>query len=548
MKLLRGFTIGVCAVYTLMFLIVVGFRLVFPHELEWMTGSVLDHVERIRQGKPLYAAPTVDWIPYLYPPLYYGLAALIGKEFLGARLISIAATGIQAVCIHRLSVRTGASRFWSIVAVGLFFACYGYTGGWYDLDRTDSLFVALALVTTVVLVESKTVGGAILAGALLGVDFFAKQQALIFIPAGVIALALIRERARAVAFGATAAAVVLIGTLWLDARSHGWFSYYIFKMPAAHGITWRLLYPILIRDLGRGFLLVTGTGAACVFLLREKGRNLLFCAMLVAAFLAGVTSRLHIGGWVNVLQIWTSFAVVATAVFATRMELLAEKGPLAGYVAAALCSLTLLQLGSIAYDPTDEIPDSQLARGMVEFESNVHRLERRGEVLVVGRGHVTHARHFQMAALVDVIQSEHGAPSDLLEALRRRRFAAIVDDAREMGSKADPLWPPSMLEDLPDVREALFENYFIAERLEEGCLPIRKHAPAQPRFVYLPRHARLEGMSPDQLKQRQAIEVALADHRTVLAVAGRTPEFGRDEIETLAARVQAGEPPPLGAN
>src|SRR5262249_46066912 len=83
-----------------------------------------------------------------------------------------------------------------------------------------------------------------------------------------------------------------------------------------------------------------------------------------------------------------------------------------------------------------------------------------------------------------------------------RRFAAIVDDAREMGSKADPLWPPSMLEDLPAVREALFENYFIAERLEEGCLPIRKHAPAHPRPVYLPRHARLEALSPGPLRRR----------------------------------------------
>src|SRR5262245_34727973 len=78
-RALRFAVLAAAATLTGMFLYVVLRRLAFPYELEWMTGSVMDHVERVREGQPLYAPPTADWIPYLYPPLYYWLAALLPR-------------------------------------------------------------------------------------------------------------------------------------------------------------------------------------------------------------------------------------------------------------------------------------------------------------------------------------------------------------------------------------------------------------------------------------------------------------------------------------
>ena len=99
-------------------LFVILVRVRFPYELEWMTGSTLDHIERARAGQPIYAPPSADWIPFLYPPLYYGVAAAFAKGFLGCRLLSILAAGLQMVCIRSLARALGAPRFWQAVAIG----------------------------------------------------------------------------------------------------------------------------------------------------------------------------------------------------------------------------------------------------------------------------------------------------------------------------------------------------------------------------------------------------------------------------------------------
>src|SRR5689334_9636631 len=121
------------------FVYAVRARLAFPYELEWMTGSVLDHVERVRHGLPIYAPPTTAWIPFLYTPLYYWVAALFTDSFLGCRLVSLAAALVQAICIYRIVRQQTRSRYWSLVGVGFFFAAFEYTGNWYDLERPDTL-------------------------------------------------------------------------------------------------------------------------------------------------------------------------------------------------------------------------------------------------------------------------------------------------------------------------------------------------------------------------------------------------------------------------
>src|SRR5690348_1839440 len=68
-------------------------RLFYPYDLEWMEGGMLCHALRLLEGKPIYAAPSVDFIPYLYTPLYPALLAALGRVvglgYLLARLVSI---------------------------------------------------------------------------------------------------------------------------------------------------------------------------------------------------------------------------------------------------------------------------------------------------------------------------------------------------------------------------------------------------------------------------------------------------------------------------
>jgi hypothetical protein len=45
-------------------------RLSYPLDLEWMEGGILTHALRLARGQPLYAEPSVDFVSFLYTPLY----------------------------------------------------------------------------------------------------------------------------------------------------------------------------------------------------------------------------------------------------------------------------------------------------------------------------------------------------------------------------------------------------------------------------------------------------------------------------------------------
>jgi hypothetical protein len=500
-----------------MFVYVVGARVTFPFELEWMTGSVLDHVERVRGGADVYAAPTAGWIPYLYPPLYYWLAAPLGGSFLACRLLSLVATATQAICIARLAKRAGATPFWRLVGVGLFLACFPFVGWWYDLERSDTVFVAIMLVATTILVETSSIPGAVLAGVLLGLGFFAKQPALAFIAAAFVAVLYRREWLRAAAILMPSVVLVIGGTAWLDAKSSGWFSYYTLKLPKAHGVMLSLVPEVLSYDVVYGCVLLFATVAYLLGWLKTRDRDQAIVTAMVGAGLAvAISARLHIGGWINVLQPWTSFACVAAAALGARYESRSTALRATAYAAV------IVQVALWYRDPRSRVPDAASERDTRELHAVIHRLEERGEVLLVGRGHVTAKRHFQMAALADVVKGGL-VPSDLLDGLRERRFAAVIDDGRPHGQTPPRRWAWVMLEDVEEIRDTFLANYYVAEELEHRIGRVTLRAPAGPRYVFLPRKQPL-ALTGDALKRRQSAEMELA--------AAHVPA---GEIEALAA-------------
>ena len=79
-------------------------RFPYPYDLEWMEGGVLHGAQRVADGDGLYPPPSVDFIPFLYTPLYPGLLAALGSitdvSYQLGRAISIASLlGLGAVAI-----------------------------------------------------------------------------------------------------------------------------------------------------------------------------------------------------------------------------------------------------------------------------------------------------------------------------------------------------------------------------------------------------------------------------------------------------------------
>ena len=81
-QLLPWFVFAAAGLYQVGLLVyAIAGRVSYPYDLEWMEGGMLHHALRIQEGHSLYAPPSIDFIPYLYTPLYPTLLALFGNAF-----------------------------------------------------------------------------------------------------------------------------------------------------------------------------------------------------------------------------------------------------------------------------------------------------------------------------------------------------------------------------------------------------------------------------------------------------------------------------------
>jgi 4-amino-4-deoxy-L-arabinose transferase-like glycosyltransferase len=298
--------LGICAAIALAALALqVALRLPHRCELEWMEGAMVDHAERVRQGLGLYVPPTAEHVPFLYTPLLFWLgallAAVLGPGFLPLRLLSIAATVVCALLIARWTRRETGDRRAGFVAAGLFAAGYWYLQTWYDLARNDTLFVG-ALLATAWLLRWRGRRGAAAAAIPAVLAFLAKQTALMWLPALAVGALLLDWRKGLLFLGATCA---LLGATVLGQHlaTDGWSTFYVFEMPRHHGIEGAYKLKYLTDDLVPLLPMATLALVACVQRWRDgaRGEALSLAAFAGGGFVTSWLSRLHVGGFDNVL-------------------------------------------------------------------------------------------------------------------------------------------------------------------------------------------------------------------------------------------------------
>jgi hypothetical protein len=228
-------------------------RIAYPYDLEWMEGGLLHHALRIHQAQGIYVAPSVDFIPYLYTPLYPTLIALFGGPFgisylLGRAISVIGLAGIAAVSLASLAGPRGrlpgptAAGF--ALALGLFAAFYPYVEGWYDLVRADTFFLfmvtaALAGLPMWARSDDGLIGhGKVAAGAaLMALAFFCKQTGIFYVALGGLIVAIVNWR-RAPTYVAMAGVLGLGGCWILNVSTQGWFWTYVSEIHRAHDFNW----------------------------------------------------------------------------------------------------------------------------------------------------------------------------------------------------------------------------------------------------------------------------------------------------------------------
>ncbi len=434
----RAFTISLAAAGALAHLAVLAglfvLRIGYPFDIEWLEGGMLTHAHRLRQGLPIYGAPTAEFIPFNYTPLEPWLVAALSRLLfipvgypLG-RALSIAACVAAGWAIVSVVRREGGGRWEALCALGVAAAGFAFAGAWFDLVRADSVCLALAICGFAVLrIRGEHWQGVAFGAALLSLSFFAKQSAGVFVAAGAVALGFVRGRLVPL-YLAVSGGLIGAGCAYLQWRSDGWFRRWVFEVPAGHAIEREVLFGRAWERMADQFwpvaLLVLG---ALVVARRrtERQRGLLFWlvfggACLVASALGASIRLAYLNAYLPAVAAAAVLAGVSAAMLRESSRRIAQLG---------VPALLLLQLAISAYDPRPHGPGPNRERAR-RFEARLESLT--GDVLVpyhpfaavqAGKAPSYHA----MAASAARHGGIEGA-KDLTHAIATQRYAAIVLD------------------------------------------------------------------------------------------------------------------------
>jgi Dolichyl-phosphate-mannose-protein mannosyltransferase len=533
---MRGLVLAIGAVTFGLFAWVTVSRFLYPVDGEWMVGGVRDAVLRVRDGEPLYAAPSARFIPFVYPPLYHWTCAVVARfcsAFVACKLVSLASTAVLAWAIWRVARGFGATRFWAATGVLLHFGAYAMTLMFYDLERVDAFAAAVVALALVLLVTGTDRARTVCAGVLLGLAFFAKQPHVLAFGAAVVALYLAGEKRRALTVLAVGGLVFAGVFGYLEVTTHGWFRYYCVKLPGTHGIEPKVISVFFVTDVPRGFAIAAASVALGVPLVSSllarrrvpegaSANEVLFAAIVLTTMAEAFFLRAHRGGWSNVIIAWTPFGCMAASVVASRLEEQVRSRAMSRVLLAAV----FLQLLGGVFDPNEAAPNADDLAERQRLVTLVRDLEKQGEVLVTTASDITTPPHFQMAALFDILRAGDPLPEDLALGLGSRKYAAILVGGPEEFSC-----------DLPRCDAAfatLASNYFVAARREERERNGMSGFDARPRWVMRPRRSPLGPMSKEALTQRVHVEMGLAQAGMMRRPPATNP-FLDDTIEERAA-------------
>jgi hypothetical protein len=410
----------------------------FPAELEWMEGGSLGHVVRIANGEPLFVEPSPDWVPFIYHPFYY-YASWVASWFFGLglpalRFVSLLGYVATLYGLCRFTWSATHSRIAALIAPAAYAATFELSGSWFDIARVDSLAQGLFMLGLLA-VRGRSRRAQLGAATLFYLCFLSKQTTLgMFAPA--IAWALVRRGREAwIAAGALAVASGL-SVAWMQHSSGGWYWYYCFELPSTHAWApsmWIDFWRLDLAPVWPVFVILLVAGALAVARPLQWFRELAFedtalaTVSLLGALIVSWFSRLHVGGFLNVLLPGFAALALSLGVAVGRAH---QSNRYLGWCFLALVGAQLWML-DFAREPhlvnDDDWQAADRVRSAVAaIDGDVYAPEASSFVIAAGKRPPPHA-----VAIADVLRGGTSAPrrhflSALEGAVAERRFSAIL--------------------------------------------------------------------------------------------------------------------------
>jgi hypothetical protein len=391
---LRLLVVAASVFVMLLFLVTALRRWRYPYELEELEGYVYLTALRAFHGQPIYPRPSLEFIPYMYPPLYYYVTAWLGRVMgmtIGTmRMASILSTLGCFAMIYTL-VWSEVKRNWAaLAAAGVYAGCYTVCQEWFDLGRLDSFFVLLVLVAMYATRRLHPV----IAAVVWVLAFQTKQSIL---PAAFVMLCCHWKDLKKTAAGVVTLAVLAGGSvLWMNHATQGWYSFVVFAVPGANAdIKLRTLAVFWSLDVLRPLALAVMVIVAAAVLTRPAWEDLatrFYVASMILVVLFWWI-RAHSGSTANALMPIYALVAVLFGISAARLvgwlEALpagagqAGVGGLSAKQGAVMLVLgaALVQVAAGVYNPGDYVPARELQASTAAVVNDVRSLP--GNVLVL---------------------------------------------------------------------------------------------------------------------------------------------------------------------
>lgn len=418
-------------------------RMAYPFTLEWMEGATMDHIRVVLAGRPIYGAPSFEWTPAIYPPLYYWVCAAFMKVFgvslYWARFVSTCSFVGSLILIARFVWKEVGGVVGPLAAAALFAISFPVTGAWVDLARVDSLFFFLFLAGAYLARHGTSRRSAIAAGVFLFLSFFAKQTGLV-LAVPILGGAILVSWRRGLIAAAVFAGLTIGAVQWMDLVSEGWFRYYVFEVPRKHSLPPRSEWHhfVLVSTWEVMPAAVAMAFAAIVGTMKSWRVAALYGGAWIVTGIAGFSSLIKNGGFVNAMIPYCGVVAILSGIAVAWSLRQATASPVGRRAQVAVLAVLLLQFLQLTYDQRRFVPRR---RDLVAGNAMIERwkaLRVQGEVYSFGFGYYDYLAgggeiHASSMAMADVLRTDDQVRGQRLihefeAAMASRRFRAIVWD------------------------------------------------------------------------------------------------------------------------
>ncbi|MBI4707218.1 MAG: glycosyltransferase family 39 protein [Candidatus Omnitrophica bacterium] len=443
--------------YIAAYLIMVFFRIQYPFELEWEEGASLEHVRWVLSNHNYYVAPSLEFVPSIYTPLFFYISAvmskILGVGFLPLRIISFVSSIGSFIMIYLMVNHETKDNLSAMLASCLFAATFQLSGSWFDIGRVDSFFLFSLLVGIYLLKCRTSPASRVVAAIFFSISFFTKQTALV-ISLPIMLYFILSDRRSALFFIIPLASIIGIGSVLFNYMSDGWFNFYVFELPKTTPLDTRPIMHFWIKDIVLPFYIAIFIAIFYIVSLTNVSKKQMFSFYLLTAvgmFGASWFSRYRGGGYYNVLLPAYAFTSILFGLGVNKLSMISQSLPARkqDLMKCILYFVCILQFGSLIYNPMNQIPSKEDLEAGWDLVGKLAKID--GEIYIPFHGYLNsfngkkgYAHQMGMRDVLTTSSEKHAhIKSKLIEeikqAMKERKFSAIIIDS-------EPWYPRGMKE------------------------------------------------------------------------------------------------------